>query len=63
MALLVTGRVIYVLVVPWYVLRFDFEGEVRRDVEVDVEVLREDETEFTRLGTSGMESLRELFVM
>ena len=41
-----------VLVVPWYVLLFAFEGDVLREVDVDVDVLRDDDAEFTRLGTS-----------
>lgn len=51
------------LVVPWYVLRLAFDGDVRREVDVDVDVLREEEVEFTRLGTSGIESLRGLSVI
>lgn len=51
-ARLVVGRVWLAVLVPWYVLRLDFEGDVLRDVDVDVEVLRDDEAEFTRLGTS-----------
>ena len=59
MALLVVGRAVYVLVL----LLFDFEGDVRREVDVEVEVRREDDMELERLGVSEKpESLRGGFM-